>query len=457
MDKNKIIEIMREIGEISQELDITSYAVGGLVRDFLLGLNSEDLDITSDNINELAQAIVDRGGKIIDKDSDRFLGKIVYFRDLKIDLVAPRRESYTKDSIKPLVKVGTFQDDVLRRDFTINALYYNLDPSKFMEVIDLTGKGVHDLIYRKLDTPDDPEVTFYDDPSRMLRAVRFSAVKNFNISTRVIKAIDKMKTEILRVPFEVIHEEIIKGAISPNYFRIMDNVGILDVLFPELTMNRGVFQLPLFHTEDVMEHILRTTELIQTKNPLLRIASLFHDIGKALVDDGTGHAYNHIGKGLPLVKTILRKYKFSNKEVQYIYNIIRFHHAFHNFTNIYNESDRRRSIRKFVTQHAEDFIQDIYVHTYADIISDNPKREKYLKLLDEHMDIVKEMQMVVIIENSKSKLQIDGYDIMECGFKGKEIGEIKSQLQNLVDEGIIPNIRQNLVIELKRITDAFKV
>lgn len=451
MDKQNVIRIMEEIGQMSAKRGLESYAVGGLVRDFILGIQSDDLDITSNDIDALAEEMLLAGGKIIEKDSARFMGKIIYFKGLKIDLVAPRKESYNPTSIKPLVKVGTFQDDVYRRDYTINTLYYNLNPDQFMEILDLTGRGLEDLKLKILDTPTEPRQTFLDDPSRMLRGVRFAATRGFGIAGRVHGEIYRMRKEILRVPFEVIHTELMKGAVSPMYFRILDAVGLTDVLFPEVVMNRGVFQHPEYHTEDVYEHILRVTEAIETDNPLLRIASYFHDVGKVLVSDGSGHAYNHIGKGLPIMKEILRKYKFSNHEVQYIYKVIQYHHIYHNLTNMYitKETGKTRSLRKIVTKHSKEFLQDIFLHTRADIISDNPQRKRFLGVVDEIMDDMRNIELTVVIENSKNKLTVTGHDIMELGYQGIEIGRIKQELQNLVDDGTMPNTRATLMAKLK--------
>lgn len=452
MERNQIIDIMKEIGEISAKYGLDTYAVGGLVRDFMMEKACDDLDITSDNIDLLAEQIINVGGKAIEKNSERFMGKIVYFRGLKIDLVAPRKESYREDSIKPIVKVGTFQDDVERRDYTINALYYDLHPDRFMEIVDLTRRGLSDFKKKILDTPIDPIKTFIDDPSRMLRGVRFAATHKFRIASRVRDAIFKLRENILRIPFEIVHNEMIKGAISSDYFRVMDDVGLVDVLFPELALNRGVYQHPLYHTEDVFEHIIRTTECLKTTKPLLRIASLLHDMGKAAVDDGSGHAYNHIGRGLPIIKRILRRYKFSNHEIQYIYDIIRFHHAFHNFANLklLKEPSLRRSVRKFVTNHSMEFVQDIYEHTLADIRSDSPQRKKFVQIAEEMMDLIHELDLTVMIENSRSNLTVTGHDIMALGYRGKEVGRVKRELQTLVDEGIIPNTRASLLEKLKQ-------
>lgn len=457
MQKYKVIEIMKNIGKISEKINVKSYAVGGLVRDFILEKDCDDLDITSDGIDKLAAAMIERGGKIVEKNSERFMGKIIYYKGLKIDLVAPRKESYHPSSIKPLVKVGTFEDDVFRRDFTINALYYDLSPTNFMRFVDLTGKGLKDLRLNLLDTPLEPEQTFFDDPSRMLRAVRFAATRGFDIAERVVIAIQKMAHEIHRVPYEIIHKEIMKGAGSPSFFRILDRVGLADTLFPEVTVNRGVYQHPQYHTEDAYEHILRVTELINTDKPLLRIAGFFHDIAKASCEDAEGHAYGHIQKGLKMVKPILRKYKFANKEVDYIYQIIRYHHNFHNYVK---ESQQGKnitiSLRRFISKHPISFIMDLYQHALADTTSDHPNSKPYIKSINNIIDEIHDLHTFMIFDGSKQKLKISGHDIMRYGFKGKSIGEIKSLLQRKVFDGELPNKRDALLDALEEIHQDFK-
>lgn len=441
---------MKEIGQISAEIGKESYAVGGLVRDFLLNIPSDDLDITSDDIDALSYEIKKKGGKIVDKQSDRFMSKIIYYRGLKIDLVAPRKESYTSNSIKPSVNQGTFNDDAHRRDFTVNALYFDLHPDRFMNVVDLTGTGIYCLNKKILDTPLDPIQTFKDDPSRMLRGVRFAATKGFNLSHRVMNAIYDLRQLIFKVPFEIIHNEILKGAVSPDYFRVMDEVGLTDVLFPEVTAGKEIHQIPEYHTQNVYEHILRTTEELNTNRSILRIATFLHDIGKVPADDGTGHFYEHIPKGVPLAEEILRKYKFSNNEIKYVKKMIRHHHDFHNLMNTrLRDYEHSRTLRRIVTRFSNEFIQDLLSHTRADILSDRPQWKNSLRKLNEIEDAIDVIQLNIAIENSKEKLTVNGYDIMDLGYEGPEIGRIKHELQNLVDEGIIPNNRETLLAKLQ--------
>lgn len=442
------IKIMKEIGNVADQLGEQCFAVGGLVRDCLTNRTSDDLDIVCTDIDELTNVLAKREHikKITDQHGitkETFRTNILMFENEKIDLVEPRKEIYSQDSIKPLVQKGTLEEDALRRDFTINTLRLGMGKNDFLKIYDPTGKGFADLRDKRLRTPRDPKKTFEEDSSRMIRAIRFSSCHNLSIDPEVMDTIQEMASEIHRVPPELLHKEIKKGAKCKNYYRTMYRSKLLHELFPEVTDLEGIPQRKTYHTEDALEHTLRFIEFIP-RDSIFKTAGLLHDIGKSSVTDKEGHAYGHEKISAKMVKPIGKRLRFSGAEIDRMEELVKNHMRLHQVNDKFSE----KGLRKFVKDYHH-ILPELKIMARADILSDHPQPTKALQELDAQYIRILETQekMRELIEN-EFKLEIDGHDIKKRGWVGREIGEIKEHITDQVVKNELPNKRDVLLQHL---------
>jgi len=279
--------IFKIVSEEAQKLNIPVYVVGGYVRDRLLKKPSKDVDFTCvGDAHALAKRVAQRlSGKPKVATYKRFRTASIMHDDWQLEFVGARKESYSPDSRNPHVEPGTLEDDLKRRDFTINALIISLNPEDYGTLYD-PFTGIEDLKNRIIRTPLDPEQTFFDDPLRMLRAIRFATQLNFKIDDRVLEAISKMKDRIKIVSPERIADELNKILLAQKPstgFKLLDKTGLLEIILPELTALKGVEERDGFRHKDNFKHTLKVLDNIAalTDDLWLRWAALLHDIGKA--------------------------------------------------------------------------------------------------------------------------------------------------------------------------------
>lgn len=447
------LAIIQKIGESADKVHEQCYLVGGLVRDCLMGQFGDDLDFVCSNPNKIVSQLQSEDSTIkeIEKnDNTRFKSKIIMMNGQKIDIVEPRKESYTKQSIKPKVESGSFYDDVNRRDFTINTLYLDTSPSHFLQIVDLTERGLVDLQQKIIDTPTDPNTTFQDDPSRMLRGVRFASCKNMELHPRIIESIQKgMKKEIRRVPNDLITKELKKGSTCPSYFSTLNDMSLLSEIIPEITALKGLSQPKEHHTLDVLGHTIKSLDHLKTKDYRVAMAMLLHDIGKPETTQCVNDkciAHGHQEVSATKSKAILERMRFSQKDVKYITNLIQNHHILHNALDDPKISDK--AIRRLVREHGE-YLPEIEIMTRADITSDNPHAKREIAKLDTFMTRVHNVQ-TQSPELQTFILAITGHDLMDYGYKGKEIGDMKKYLEQEVIDGRIENKKDVLLQRLKK-------
>lgn len=455
------MHIIKIISEASENTNCITYLVGGLVRDLLLHKKSCDLDFVSSNpdkiVNWLKINYKDRIVELYKKDNTRFKSRIIQYKfgniNEKIDLVEPRAESYTKESIKPNVISGTFMDDVKRRDFTINALYISVNKNTWMDVVDMLTTGLLDLHNMILETPLDPDITFSDDPSRMLRCIRFAVSKKMNISLRVQASIRKNAHEILRVPAELIRAEIMKGCMHNNYFNIMHKVGLLNEIVPEVCKLINIHQRSDFHTEDAFIHTLLFVNNLP-EDSLLRFAGLLHDIGKSTTTSKDGSSHGHEVESEKQAIEILQRLKFSNENSVHIGRLVRNHMIIGSFAS---QNPGSKGIRKFLNANS-DILSELSAMTKADILSDSPINVRS-KLLDDLNIILSKINEVHnnVGDIAHIKLSINGLDIMNAlniqpndpTSRKMLIGQAQRSLMEQVIAGDLPNTPEALIAFVK--------
>lgn len=440
--------ILLEIAKFASTQNVDIYLVGGSVRDLVMDRKSTDYDFTvvGDSINfatSLAKKLKTRA--IV---YERFRTALVPYQNYKLEFVGTRKESYLKDSRNPIVTEGTLQDDLKRRDFTINAMAIALTGQSTGKLIDLFN-GMKDLKLRILRTPLDPVITFSDDPLRMLRAARFASQLNFDIHNECLQAIKQMASRIQIISQERITDEFLKILKSdkPSIgLLILHKTGLLKYIFPELEDLSGVEYLvddgkELAH-KDVFLHTLKVLDNLAAKsdNLWLRFAALTHDIAKPRTKKfikGIGWTFRgHEELGARMIQTIFRKMKLPMEHLNYVETIVRLHQR---PMALVDSEVTDSAIRRLAFQ-AGSTLKDLFTLCRSDITTNNPKlSSKYL----ENYDLVAEK---IILVQEKDKLRefqspVRGEEIMEiCNLEpSPAVGYIKKAIEEAILDGIIPN------------------
>ncbi|MFA5731316.1 MAG: HD domain-containing protein [Acidithiobacillus sp.] len=447
----QFIEIMRDVGNSAEKVGEQCKIVGGVVRDCLIGSQNDDLDFVCSDVDKVSSDLIsqNKAKDVGTVSTERYKTKILIINHQKIDLVEPRKETYTKDSIKPIVEKGDFQTDALRRDFTINTLRIDVNPSKWFEIDDPTGKGLSDLKSKILRTPLLPDQTFTDDPTRMLRAVRFSACKNMTINDDVVQSIRKNKHQIQRIPSELIHKELMKGMVCPSYFDVMEQVDLISELFPEVDSLKKISQLKENHTDNAFIHSLKYTKYLP-KDPIFQLVGLLHDVGKLETTDKEGHAYKHEQLSEKKTDEIMQRLKFSVNDIKRAKKLVGSHMVLHQLElNTISEKGLRRFIQKY-----DDILPELEIMSKADILSDHPHKKQALVELHQKIEMINHVKSKMNnVIGSEFKLAIDGNDIKQLGLQGKEIGIIKKALEQQVIDGELLNDRMVLLQEMKKMSN----
>lgn len=424
------------------------FAVGGFVRDYFLGNTGNDLDFT---VVGDALAFAEKAAKIFRSKAityNRFMTAMVPVGDIKIEFVGTRREEYTQNSRKPIVTEGTFEDDLRRRDFTINAMAASANKSTLGEIVDLFG-GIADLRDGILRTPLEPETTFSDDPLRMMRAARFASRLGFRIDDKCYDAMKKMAGRISIISQERISDEFLKilATAQPSYgLNILYETGLLKLVFPELHRMAGNNQAEesgrvyahkdvLIHSFKVLDNISKVTDKIW-----LRFAALVHDIAKPVTKKlipGSGWSFHgHEDLGAKHMERIFRRMKLPLEVLGYVERLVRLHQR---PMVLVDEEVTDSAIRRLAYQ-AGDALGDLFVLCRADITTNNPRLSK------KYLDNYEKVAAKVIDVQEKDKLRefqspVRGEEIMElCGLTpSPAVGYIKTAIEEAILEGYIPN------------------
>lgn len=430
---------------ISQHLP--AYVVGGYVRDFYLNRGAQtDIDITVvGNGIALANAVATFLPKKTKVQVFKTYGTaMLKYKDLQLEFVGARKESYRVNSRNPEVSIGTLQEDLERRDFTINAMAISLNKDNYGELID-PFNGMEDLKYKIIKTPLDPNITYSDDPLRMLRAIRFAAQLDFEIEEISLNAITQNAHRLKIITEERIISELNKILMTKkpsNGFKLLESTGLLKLILPELVELKGVTEIEgerhkdnFFHTLEVVDNIVAHTD-----NLWLRWAALLHDIGKAPtkkfipITGWTFHGHEFVGS--KMVFKLFRRLKMPlNETVKYVQKMVMM--SSRPIAIVEDVSDA--AVRRLVFDAGDD-IEDLMTLCDADITTKNPKK---FNLYRQNFQIVREKIEEVEARDKIRNFQppITGELIMETFniLPSREIGILKEAIKEAILEGEIPN------------------
>jgi hypothetical protein len=446
-------DIFHQISAVADHLDVECYVVGGYVRDLFLERPSNDIDVVVVGSGiEVAAALKQKLGKRAYLSVFRNFGTAqIKFKGLEIEFVGARKESYSHDSRKPVVENGTLEDDQNRRDFTINALAVCLNQARFGELVD-PFDGLLDLEDGLIRTPLDPDITFSDDPLRMLRCVRFSTQLKFFIEDETFEALKRNAERIKIVSGERIADELNKIMMTDHPSRgfiELYRCGLLELILPELvamdqvdTRNGRAHKNNFYHTLEVVDNICQHTDKLW-----LRWAALFHDIGKPRSkrwDSLVGWTFhNHNFIGAKMVPGIFRRLKFPlDAKMKYVQKLVDMHMR---PIAIADDEVTDSAVRRLMNDAADD-IDDLMTLCEADITSKNSQRKKRFldnfRIVRAKLDDLKERDYKRLLQPC-----IDGNEIMELFHlkPSKEVGALKQALKDAVLDNKVPNEREPLM------------
>jgi len=440
--------IFAKIGQIADALHLECFVIGGYVRDHLLGRPFKfDIDIvTLGNAIELAQALSESlEGNPKVSIFKNFGTAMLKYKDLELEFVGARKESYQSDSRKPIVTDGTLEDDQNRRDFTINAMAICLNADRFGEFLD-PFNGIEHLEEKRIVTPLEPEITFSDDPLRMLRAIRFASQLNFEIDPVTLKAIAAQKERMAIISKERIVTELNKilATEKPSVgFGLLENSGLLPLILPELSALKGIDEIEGMTHKDNFWHTLEVVDNLASvsDNLWLRWAALLHDIGKAPTkrfDEKNGFSFHgHEFVGSKMVYRLFKRLKMPlNDSMKFVQKMV----LMSSRPIIISEQFVTDSAVRRLVFDAGDHIESLMMLCEADITTKNPRKQRRYK--DNFQRVRAKIQEVEERDRIRNfQPPVDGSEIMEV-FNlqpGKEIGILKEAIKEAILEGEIPN------------------
>jgi len=440
--------IFQLIGEASDELGVDSYVIGGYVRDYFLNRKTpKDIDIVAVGSGiELAKAVAKKlKGRPDISVFKNFGTAMIKHKDLELEFVGARKESYHRDSRKPIVEDGTLEDDQNRRDFTINAMALALNKANFGQLLD-PFDGLADLDREIIRTPLEPGITYSDDPLRMMRAIRFASQLHFTIELKSLQAISENQERIKIVSGERIVDELHKILLSekPSVgLSLLHKTGLLSIILPELTALQGIEEIEgqrhkdnFWHTLEVVDNISETTD-----NLWLRWAALLHDIGKAPTKKfhkkigWTFHAHEFVGSKM-VYKLFKRLRMPLNEKMKFVQKMV----LMSSRPIVLAEDHVTDSAVRRLVFDAGDYVDDLMTLCEADITTKNPKKQRRYK---NNFQLVRQKIVEVEERDHVRNFQppVSGEEIMKTfNLKpSKEIGIIKEAIKEAILEGEIPN------------------
>jgi putative nucleotidyltransferase with HDIG domain len=442
--------IFKIISQSAEELGIDAYVIGGFVRDYILERGQhKDIDIVAIGsgialAKQVSKNIPDHPKVQVFK---TYGTAMLRYDDIEIEFVGARKESYSEESRNPVVENGTLEDDQNRRDFTINAMALNLSAANFGDLLD-PFEGLKDLESKIIRTPLDPDITYSDDPLRMMRAIRFATQLNFTIENASLEAISKNKERIKIISEERIVVElnkILESDVPSLGFLLLEKTGLLDYILPELTALKGIDEKEgqrhkdnFYHTLEVVDNIAQNTDDVW-----LRWAALLHDIGKAPTKKFSKKVgwtfHGHEFEGSKMVYRLFKRLKMPlNEKMKFVQKMV-----FMSSRPIVLAQEVTDSAVRRLVFDAGDFVDDLMVLCEADITTKNPKKfKKYHNNFKLVRDKIVEVEERDHVRNFQPP--VSGEEIMEAfGLKpSREIGTIKETIKEAILEGKIPNEHQ---------------
>lgn len=452
IDKNKIDEhlsntVFHMVGDAADELQRECYVVGGYVRDIFLQRPSKDMDfVTVGSGLELAKLVAEKWGKNTHLAVFPNFGTAqVKRRGIELEFVGARKESYSRESRKPKVEDGTLHDDQCRRDFTINAMAISVNSATYGKLLD-PFDGIGDLERRIIRTPLDPDITFSDDPLRMMRAIRFATQLDFEIFAETFEAIRRNKERIKIISKERIIDElnkIIKSKKPSRGFVLLSECGLMELIFPELAAMKGVETVNgrghkdnFWHTMQVLDNVAEKSD-----NEWLRWAAVFHDLGKPATkswDEKIGwtfHNHNFIGE--KMVPRIFTRMKLPlNEHMKYVKKLVGLHMR---PIALVEDEVTDSAVRRLLFDAGDD-IDDLMLLCEADITSKN--QQKVQRLL-QNFALVRKKLIDIEEKDRVRNFQppVSGEEIMATfGLQPtREVGVIKNAIKDAILDGVIEN------------------
>jgi putative nucleotidyltransferase with HDIG domain len=440
-------EIFKLIHQCADELNVDAYAIGGYVRDIFLERNSKDIDVVTIGKGiDLAEKLTQKLGPEAHLSTFKNFGTAqVKYNDLEIEFVGARKESYNRNSRKPVVEDGSLEDDQNRRDFTINALAIGLSKNNYGKLLD-PFNGLQDLENKIIRTPLDPDITYSDDPLRMMRAIRFATQLGFTIEENSLNSISKNKERIKIVSMERISDELNKIILAPVPsvgFKLLFDTGLLQIIFPDMAKLQGTETIKGLSHKDNFYHTLEVLDNTagKSKDLWLRWAAILHDIAKPATkrfEEGHGFTFHgHEDKGARMVPKIFTSLKLPlNEKMKYVQKLVLLHLR----PIVLAKTEVSDSAVRRLLFEAGDDIDDLMILCESDITTKNPNK---VKRYMHNFEIVRK-KLVELEEKDRIRNwqpPIAGDEIMKLYNlqPGREIGILKNALKDAILDGDIEN------------------